>query len=429
MRLKLAEGYLAGERETVNLIKALAPDMSAYQSALDAVKVLNLPSLAEAAAAASCNVDLAAISAATQMFTASRELSLATSAMEQLQKSLHPASAIEQIMNTIGLERPASLAESAAQLGLSDRFRAPLLFESISAAANFKSPLDGALEAFRLKTSEVNQFLLEIQSGGLELKALHASLTSLVEMQGIARFSALPDPFNIYVTGTLRDYLGDWRKTIDWPQEIFDDARARTEFYIGLGFEKGLSDFPPNTFDEVVGKLGLLTGIPVPDGRLFRKYSRQPESKRANRAYNTLRYFEIHIRNFIEQELLRKHGTNWEKRALSEQFLTRWKERKSAAKEAVEPDQPLIAYADFTDYSQIIVKADNWRDVFSPYFRRKESVVESFQRLHPIRLCTMHSREITKEDELYMLVETKRLLSAIGIILEVEVIKQTLPND
>lgn len=63
----------------------------------------------------------------------------------------------------------------------------------------------------------------------------------------------------------------------------------------------------------------------------------------------------------------------------------------------------------------IITKRDNWEDIFKPFFGRAESVMESFQRLYPIRICTMHARLITQDDELYLYVETKRILSAIGL--------------
>ena len=92
-----------------------------------------------------------------------------------------------------------------------------------------------------------------------------------------------------------------------------------------------------------------------------------------------------------------------------------WIEKQQKAKDSGERSWPLIAYADFTDYVSVITKNDNWEVVFKPIFRRKTVIQESFQRLYPIRICTMHSRLITQEDELYLYVETMRLLSAIGI--------------
>lgn len=75
----------------------------------------------------------------------------------------------------------------------------------------------------------------------------------------------------------------------------------------------------------------------------------------------------------------------------------------------------LIAYADFSDYVPIVTRRDNWNDVFAPIFGRKESFQESFQRLYLIRICTMHARMISQDDELYLYVETKRILTSISI--------------
>jgi hypothetical protein len=75
--------------------------------------------------------------------------------------------------------------------------------------------------------------------------------------------------------------------------------------------------------------------------------------------------------------------------------------------------RPLIAYADFTDYALVICGGDNWREVFHRFFQRPENVRESFQRLYPIRVDTMHARPITHDDELLVDVETRRLTKMI----------------
>jgi hypothetical protein len=46
-------------------------------------------------------------------------------------------------------------------------------------------------------------------------------------------------------------------------------------------------------------------------------------------------------------------------------------------------------------------------------FGRKEDVQESFLRLFPVRVCTMHARIILLDDELLLQVETRRILRAI----------------
>ena len=92
-------------------------------------------------------------------------------------------------------------------------------------------------------------------------------------------------------------------------------------------------------------------------------------------------------------------GAQWPRRQLPNGRYEEWVSKKGAATRAGAPSRPLIAYADFTDYVLIICKRDNWEQVFSPFFHRPENVRESFQRLHPIRLDTMHARPITQDDE------------------------------
>lgn len=108
-------------------------------------------------------------------------------------------------------------------------------------------------------------------------------------------------------------------------------------------------------------------------------------------------------------------GKSWIKHRVPGPMRQRWCEKHESSRDEGEPERPLIAYADFTDYEPIIVRGDNWKQVFAPIFRRKTLVQESLQRLYPIRVCTMHARFITQDDELYLLAETRRILRAMGI--------------
>jgi hypothetical protein len=90
-----------------------------------------------------------------------------------------------------------------------------------------------------------------------------------------------------------------------------------------------------------------------------------------------------------------------------------WVRKRGIAVSRGETERPLIEYADFTDYKAIIERGDNWQDVFRHVFGRQEDVRESFQRLFPVRICTMHARVVTLDDELFLIAETTRLLRAI----------------
>jgi hypothetical protein len=65
---------------------------------------------------------------------------------------------------------------------------------------------------------------------------------------------------------------------------------------------------------------------------------------------------------------------------------------------------------------KIIGRRDNWTRAFAPIFKRRTDVEESFNRLMPVRLVTMHSMLITPDDEVLLTFETKRLLSAIASV-------------
>ena len=191
----------------------------------------------------------------------------------------------------------------------------------------------------------------------------------------------------------------------------------RSAFYVGLGFDPSLTDFPLPAFEQSLDLAGLREevppliahyGPPVPSDR----EDDEEGLSRTNNAHDWLQRLERLLRWFMDEQLTRAFGADWPKRRMPPTH-DKWVEKKRKATEAGGPDLPLICYADFTDYSPIICKDENWRVVFAPFFKRPESVRESFQRLHPIRLDTAHARLITQDDELLLYVEVKRLYAAI----------------
>jgi hypothetical protein len=107
-------------------------------------------------------------------------------------------------------------------------------------------------------------------------------------------------------------------------------------------------------------------------------------------------------------------GPAWFDHQMPNGMIEKWIEKRDKARANGEPDQPLINFADFTDYVLIIQKRDNWSKVFEATFRRAEDIRESFYRLFPIRIVAMHSRIVTLDDELLLKVESRRVLKAIG---------------
>lgn len=306
----------------------------------------------------------------------------------------------------------------AAEIG--KRYRLPELTET---AGYLQSPelqaIWKTLDRSRERTAALQRAAASLTAPWLDTVDALRSVSGFCELQGIGHQLRLSTPFDPAAADRLRLILGDWREPLDWPEPIFADPLARSDFYLERGLDPALTEFPAKAFDQIVTAAGLKDAPPP----LLSDYSGDTDADneeeeagfaRTNAAHDRLQRFETHMRRFIERELRAVSGDSWMTQRVPHQIRKDWLEKQQRARKNGEPDCPPIAYADFTHYEQIILRGDNWKDVFAAVFKRTTLVQESFQRLYPIRVCTMHARMITQDDELYLHVETKRLLAAIG---------------
>ena len=310
---------------------------------------------------------------------------------------------------------------SALAAEIQKRYRLPELAET---AGHFQSPelraIWKTLDRSREHTAALQRAAAGLTAPWLDTADALRSISGFCELQGIGHRLRHSAPFDPGAADRLRLVLGDWREPVDWPAPIFTDPLARSDFYLERGLDPALTEFPAEAFDQIVTAAGLKDAPPA----LLSDYSGDTDADneeeeagfaRTNVAHDQLQRFETHMRRFIERELRAISGDSWMTQRVPPAIRQDWLNKQKKARESGEPDRPPIAYADFTHYEQIILRKDNWNDAFQPIFTRRTFVQESFQRLYPIRVCTMHARIITQDDELYLHVETKRLLAAIGI--------------
>lgn len=175
------------------------------------------------------------------------------------------------------------------------------------------------------------------------------------------------------------------------------------------GLDQSLTAVPPVAFRQELQITGLWVSLP----ELEVDEDESLDFERTKRVYKYFLHLERELRQFIEEKMEAAFGGEWIKHQVPGDIWQQWQEKKATAKSNGEPDRQLIEYADFTDYKPIITRRDNWDTIFKQYFERKNSVEESLQRLYPARLCAMHGRLIIQDDELLVLAEIARLLSAI----------------
>lgn len=242
------------------------------------------------------------------------------------------------------------------------------------------------------------------------------SIQSVQRLSDLGQILRDPNGYGPEASAALRWHIGDWRDQRLWEGDLLDDIDQRTDVYCEIGFDEQLTDLPEPAFREASTRVEVRTTLPVLTGL----YGSSSESdtgsqfvENTQEAYAYLNAFERALRDLIEHEMTKHFGAEWPKRRLPDGMFEEWCRKRNAACDAGLPSERLIDFADFTDYKQIIMRKANWRDVFKACFRRQEAVNEAFNRLHPVRLAVMHNRQIRRDDELLVYVETTRLFKIV----------------
>ena len=314
--------------------------------------------------------------------------------------------------------REMELARHAMD-GFDARFRLPETTETQRLLAEFReTAFSEILTRYSQQESSLKQAMEGMRTPWMDAHEAMWSMAGFAEMQGIGHALRSMPAFDESLSAALRLDLGDWRDPITWRPETFTNLEARSDFYVSRGFNPALTDFPLPAFEEALDIAGLRGELPpLVEGDMRsvppKVAGEEKGLARTNAAHDRLQRLERLLRNFIEEQMTRVFGTDWPKHRLPNGLYELWQDKKRKAEQAGAEERSLVEYADFMDYALLICRTDNWREVFAPFFNRPESVRESFQRLHPIRLDTMHARLITQDDELLLRVEVKRLVKAI----------------
>lgn len=303
-----------------------------------------------------------------------------------------------------------------------ERFQLPV-FDNLSSIFKVDDSLTRIAEQFQQRDDSLRRSVESMRTPWLDSLNQLESFKGITALQGIGQSVNAFASFEDRLSGILRTELGDWRDPITFPPNMFDDIVTRSAFYVERGFDARLTDFPVETFSEGIDLAHLRSDLPPPDSGYVQPAETEREGnddegfRRTESAYSQLLRLEVMFRRFIDRHMTAQFGPKWVKSQTPNNTYDAWMEKKSNAEQAGGPVLPLIAYADFTDYVPIITRRDNWK-IFKPIFQREECVRESFQRLHPLRVATMHARLLSQDDELFLYVEVRRLSRAMSAIIE-----------
>lgn len=260
----------------------------------------------------------------------------------------------------------------------------------------------GSFDALKERMAAIKTPWVDLERSGLSAKAF-------LNLQAVGALSLSHDPFDSSVSSALRTQLGDWRDPMSFDFEALQKPAERFGLYRDRGYSADLEVLDAPAYEETVDAAGLIyehrdESVPEDGDELELNF----------RAYENFVRFERSVRAFITKVMFEACGSNWLKQRVPGDMRVKWQQKKETAQQNGERDLPLIEYADFTDYKVIIEKNDNWTDVFKAIFGRKDEVRESFQRLQPVRIVTMHGRLVTMDDDLFLRAETTRIMRKIS---------------
>ena len=255
-----------------------------------------------------------------------------------------------------------------------------------------------------------------MQSPWLDLNDIKGSINGVIGLRELGQSLAARQPFDIETTQLMRHALGDWRDFTTTPSRATFPTADREVLYHERGLEPALVRLPAEAFDELTDDAGLTAESDAVFALFHSEFPvidvSQTALQRANFAFERLLRFEIYLRRFIHDAMTKAFGEDWPRHRLPPDIYNDWMDKRSKAQSKGGDAGLLIDQADFTHYLVIIQRNDNWSTVFKPLFHRKEDVVESLQRLAPLRVDTMHARpmNITNADLLMLYVETTRIV-------------------
>ena len=124
---------------------------------------------------------------------------------------------------------------------------------------------------------------------------------------------------------------------------------------------------------------------------------------------------EQHLRSFVQRSLEKSVGKNWIRQRVPTDVRNNWANRQKEDRVSRKPVYDLIQYADFMDLEKVIVRKDNWQEVFKHVFQNRDDIRVTFARLHPIRKAIAHGRPLGSDDTLSLINETTRIFHSLRL--------------
>ena len=270
-------------------------------------------------------------------------------------------------------------------------------------------------KAFELSPLSVSPDLLALPAVmGLPTQVLAALKTTSLKMSVLAGITDVSGVDTFAYAEALRGLMGNWHTSPDLPRSFWTDRRVRERGYRKAEVDPGLIVVPPPATVEILVESGYAGGASDETGAVaFFSFGGVSVSIRSNDAeqdaYRAIRAFERGIRVFISAKLQRLAGPKWFKQRVSAEHFKKASETREAALRAGETEGPLIDYTELGELRGIVLRKDNWEELFEPVFVNRETFERDMLTLITLRRPTAHSRIVDSPQLIEALCVMKRL--------------------
>jgi hypothetical protein len=109
--------------------------------------------------------------------------------------------------------------------------------------------------------------------------------------------------------------------------------------------------------------------------------------------------FEVEqaLRRYVDKVMTQHYGDDWIRIVSPRCRLEVWEWRQRKARRQGERDFPLIAFSDFPDLKEIVIRAPYWSRHFSKRFGDRRQFSLAMDCIYAVRKALAHSRPITSE--------------------------------
>ncbi|MER9751661.1 hypothetical protein [Mesorhizobium sp. M0140] len=210
--------------------------------------------------------------------------------------------------------------------------------------------------------------------------------------------------------------LGGYSSTDMLDRPYWRDPRERARYYRDQDVDDGLIEADNAATVAVLIDSGVVEGRRTRAGTMTAVVEAGPVKLRimASRpkmgAFGAIDAFENALRTFISAKLETLAGPNWFKQRVPGDVMSRAKERRREAMRTGEAQLPLIHYTDLGDLIGVILRKDNWGELFEAVFDRAEWLKVDLERLNANRRPTMHSRPVEPVQLCEIVFTIRRLL-------------------